>query len=308
MNTTHLTAGCGSHFSRILTIALNTFTQLVRMKVFYFLAPFALLPIAANFFDLQELEGPASVGVNALRSIKNWALGPMFIYSIVLAVVATSLLLPKDLEDRTLYTILAKPVPRFDYLVGKLFGVIGLLLFTLLIMDLLMVGVLSVRTEIVVEERLAMSRQMGFPEEALRSIESETRALGPSWALQAAVLSIFLKAIVIAAFAMLVSTFSSSTLFTAIVSVLMFAVGHFQAYARDFYLQSGEAGQTILTKAVALIFTLVIPDFQIFNVSDGYIENPETSTAVVFKLVGMATYYCIFFTLAAWFIFSDKEI
>ncbi len=308
MSTDSLSPSRGSHFTRIATIAVNTFTQLVRMKVFYFLAPFALLPIAANFFDLQELEGPASVGVNVLRSIKNWSFGAMFIYANVLAVVATALLLPKDVEDRTLYTILAKPVPRFDYLVGKLLGVISLLFFTLLVMDLLMVGVLSIRTEIVVSEQLAMSRQMGFPDESLRVIESETRALGPSWALQAAVLSIFLKAIVIASLAMLVSTFSTSTLFTAIVGFLMFAIGHFQAYARDFYLQSGDAGQTLFTKLIALIFTLIIPDFQIFNVADGYIENPETPLMVTLKLIGMAFYYCTFFILAAWYLFSDKEI
>ena len=109
----------GSHLSRVLVIALHAFTQLVRMKVFYFLAMFAVIAIASNFFDLPQHQGPESVGVNVLRSIQSWSLGTMTLFSVVLSIVATALLLPKDVEDRTLYTILAKPVPRLDYLAGK---------------------------------------------------------------------------------------------------------------------------------------------------------------------------------------------
>lgn len=298
----------GSHAGRILTIASHTFTQLVRMKVFYFLAPFAILPIAANFFDLQQLEGPESVGVSALRSIKNWALGPMFMFAIVLSVVSTALLIPRDVEDRTLYTILVKPVPRLDYLLGKLLGVIGLLFVTLMVMDLLMVAVLQVRTQMVVEEQLAMARAMGYTPDALASLKRDTLELGPSWQLQGAVLAIYLKAVVMASFAMLVSTFSTSTLFTTVVSFLVFFIGHFQADARDFYLQAGEAGQTALSKGAALVFTLLVPDFQLFNVVDGLVENQVLPLLLLAKLVGVALYYSLFFALAAWWVFSDKEI
>ena len=108
------------HVSRTSVIARHAFTQLVRMKVFYFLAFFAVILIASNFFNLPQHEGPESAGVNILRSIKSWSLGAMTLFSVVLSIVATALLLPKDVEDRTLYTILAKPVPRLDYLAGKL--------------------------------------------------------------------------------------------------------------------------------------------------------------------------------------------
>lgn len=301
-------AATGSHLGRIWTLATHTFTQLVRMKVFYFLAPFAILPIAANFFDLQQLEGPESVGVSALRSIKNWALGPMFLFAIVLSVVATALLIPKDVEDRTLYTILVKPVPRIDYLFGKLLGVMGLLFITLLVMDLLMVVVLQIRTQMVIEEQMAMAGAMGYTPESLASLKQETLALGPSWELQGAVLAIYLKAVVMASFAMLVSTFSTSTLFTTVVSFLVFFIGHFQADARDFYLQSGEAGQTALSKGAALMFTLLVPDFQLFNVVDGLVEGQALPVLVLGKLIGVACYYTAFFALAAWWVFSDKEI
>ena len=116
-----------SKLGRIRVIALHTFTQLVRMKVFYFLAVFAVIALASNFLDLPQHEGPEALGANVLRLIKSWSLGTMTLFSVVISVVSTALLLPKDVEDRTLYTILAKPVPRFDYLAGKLGGVLLLL-------------------------------------------------------------------------------------------------------------------------------------------------------------------------------------
>ena len=66
--------------------------------------------------------------------LKDVSLGAMSIFTWLLAVLATAMLLPKDIEDRTLYTILAKPVPRFEYLLGKLLGVLALL-FVALVAD-----------------------------------------------------------------------------------------------------------------------------------------------------------------------------
>ena len=63
------TSAKGSHVSRILVIAFHAFTQLVRMKVFYFLAVFAVIAIGSNFFDLPQHEGPEAVGVNVLRPL-----------------------------------------------------------------------------------------------------------------------------------------------------------------------------------------------------------------------------------------------
>jgi len=53
-------------------------------------------------------------------------------FTAILAIAGTAMLLPRDVDDRTLYTILCKPVPRFEYLLGKLGGVILLLALSLL--------------------------------------------------------------------------------------------------------------------------------------------------------------------------------
>jgi ABC-2 type transport system permease protein len=307
MSTAAATSLKGSHLSRILTIATHAFTQLARMKVFYFLAVFAVIAIASNFFDLPQHEGPEAVGANVLRSIKSWSLGSMTLFSVVLSIVATALLLPKDVEDRTLYTILAKPVPRFDYLAGKLLGVLLLVFFSLAVMDILMTVVLQIRTSMVAEQQVAMATNMGWSQDAIDSLRNETLANGPNWSLQGAVLAVFLRASIMASLALLISTFSTSTLFTTIISFLIYFIGHFQADARDAFLQSGEAGEGLFARLGSLLFSLVLPDFQLFNVIDAVIEGQAMPAIVLGKLVLVALYYAMFFTIASWFIFSDKE-
>ena len=300
----HLT---GSHCRRIGVIAAHAFTQLARMKVFYFLAIFAVIAIASNFFDLPQHVGPESVGANVLRSIKSWSLGAMTLFAVVLSVVATALLLPKDVEDRTLYTILAKPVPRFDYLAGKLLGVLLLVMVSLGLMDVLMTVVLQIRTSMVVEQQTAMAATMGYTPDAIASLRGETLANGPNWSLQWAVCAVFLRASIMASLALLVSTFSTSTLFTTIVSFLVYFIGHFQADARDFYLQAGHAGEGSFARVAALAVSLVLPDFQLFNVIDAVIEGQMLPLFLLGKLALVAVYYALFFTIASWFIFADKE-
>jgi ABC-type transport system involved in multi-copper enzyme maturation permease subunit len=297
----------GSNASRILTIATHTFTQLVRMKVFYFMGIFAVIAIASNFFDLPQHAGPESVGASVLRSIKSWSLGAMTLFSVVLSIVATALLLPKDVEDRTLYTILAKPVPRIDYLAGKLLGVLLLVFVSLALMDLLMVTVLQIRTTMVVAQQAEMAKAMGWPQDAIDSLRADTLANGPNAALQGAVFAVFLRAVIMASLALLISTFSSSTLFTTIVSFLMYFIGHFQADARDIYLHSGQAGEGVFARLASLLFSLVLPDFQLFNVIDAVIEGQALPLLTVGKLALVALYYALFFTIASWFVFSDKE-
>ena len=304
-NTTMISRG--SHVSRIWVIALHAFTQLVRMKVFYFLAVFAVIAIASNFFDLPQHEGPESVGVNVLRSIKSWSLGTMTLFSVVLSIVATALLLPKDVEDRTLYTILAKPVPRMDYLAGKLLGVLLLVFVSLALMDVLMTAVLQIRTSMVMEQQLEMARAMDWPQDAIESLRAETLAQGPSWSLQGAVFAVFLRASVMASLALLISTFSTSTLFTTIISFLIYFIGHFQADARDVYLQAGQAGEGVFARLASLLISLVLPDFQNFNVIDAVIEGQAMPLLVLGKLTLIGLYYAVFFTVASWFIFAEKE-
>ncbi len=288
---------------RIGVLAFHTFTQLVRMKVFYFLALFAVIVIGANFLELPTHAAPESSGVELLYAIKNTSIGCMSLFSIVIAVVATGLLLPKDVEDRTLYTILAKPVPRLDYLLGKFFGVAALIFVSLAVMDLLMSGVLALRLGGVLEQQRAAAEAFGYPPDLIESQLAETRALGPTWNLQGAVFVVFLRAIVIICVALLLSTFSTSTLFTAIVGFLVVFIGFFQADAREAYFQ----GTGVLGRIGSAIMTTVLPDLQIYNLIDAVIEGKVLKALDLLKVAGVTLFYFIVYTFASWLVFARKE-
>ncbi len=296
------------HASRIAVIARHAFTQLVRMKVFYFLAFFAVILIASNFFNLPQHVGPESEGVRVLRNIKSWSLGAMTLFALVISVVSTALLLPKDVEDRTLYTILAKPVPRLDYLAGKLLGVLLLVFVSLALMDVLMTGILHLRTNMIVTEQVALYTERGWPAEQIAVLKTEILAQGSTASLQGAVFAVFLRATIIASIALLISTFSSSTLFTTNISFLIYFIGHFQADARSAFLaQQAGTSDGIWARGAGLLFSLAIPDFQVFNVIDAVIEGQVMPLFILGKLTMIGLFYFAFYLIASWFVFAKKE-
>ncbi|MEI7910034.1 MAG: ABC transporter permease subunit [Verrucomicrobiota bacterium] len=297
----------GSHCGRVWVIAMHAFTQLVRMKVFYFLAVFAVIAIGSNFFDLPQHTGPEVSGIAVLSSIKSWSLGTMTLFSVVLGIVATALLLPKDVEDRTLYTILAKPVPRVDYLAGKLLGVLLLVFVSLALMDVLMSVLLQIRCSAILNQQMDFAQGRGWSAAEIASLRGDILSQGANASLQGAVFAVFLRASIMASLALLISTFSSSTLFTSIISFLIYFIGHFQADARAIFLESGAAGTGPVTRAISLVVSLVLPDFQLFNVIDAVIEGQAMPLLILAKLTAIGLFYAVFYVIASWFIFAEKE-
>src|SRR5919109_5381157 len=138
-------------FARVFAITTNTLTELTRLRVFYVLLIFALLLIGSSVF-LARLTFQQEFQI-----LKDVSLGAMSIFTSLLAIVATARLIPQDIEDRTVYTILAKPVPRWEYLLGKLFGVLLLLLISTVVMSAAFLLLLYLREQAVIHATL---RQM----------------------------------------------------------------------------------------------------------------------------------------------------
>src|SRR5262247_4752114 len=134
--------------SRILAITSNTLTELTRLKVFYVLLVFGLLLIGSSIFMAQFSFQ------QEFQILKDVSLGAIAMFTSLLAIVATARMLPQDIEDRTVYTILAKPVPRFEYVVGKIAGVLLLLAISTLVMVAAFLAVLYMREQAVIHAAL----------------------------------------------------------------------------------------------------------------------------------------------------------
>ncbi len=285
-------------FARVAAITGNTFTELVRLKVFYFLLIFALLLIGNSLF-MARLSFQQEFQV-----LKDVSLGAMSIFTSLLAIVATAQLLPRDLEDRTIYTILAKPVPRYEYLVGKLAGVLLLLGLSILAMSALFFAVLFVREQMLIHETLRETAGLR-PEqvqEALRTLKESAfnTNLFPGIAV------IYLKAALLASLTLFISTFASSNIFTIVVMVFIYFIGHLQATAREYWLQ--EHGGGWLAKIFLALVALAFPDLQLFNLVDDIVAGNAIPLALFGQTALLGGVYTSIYLFFAWVSFHGKEL
>ncbi|HEX8312924.1 MAG TPA: ABC transporter permease subunit [Chthoniobacteraceae bacterium] len=287
-------------FARISAIASNTLLELVRLKVFYFMLLFALLIIGSSAFMVKFSFQ------HQFQVLKDVSLGAMSIFTWLLATLATAMLLPKDIEDRTLYTILAKPVPRLEYLLGKLSGVLLLLLIAILLMSGLFVAVLYGREQLVLAE--TMHAYPAGPE--LDAAVAEVRASTFNINLLPGITIIYIKAALCASLTLLLSTFASSWIFTIIVSVMMYLIGHVQPIAREYWLsQGGGAGDpSPVLKGFLGFVALIFPDFQLFNLVDDIVVGNAITTIMFIKTAGLGLGYVVVYTLLGYLMFANREL
>jgi ABC-type Na+ efflux pump permease subunit len=285
-------------FRRMDAIAGNTLTGLTRLKIFYVVLLFALLLIGSSVFMAQM------TFQQEFQVLKDIALGAMSIFTSLLAVIATARLLPQDIEDRTAYTVLAKPVSRFEYLAGKLLGVLLLLALSLIAMSVLFFVVLILREQSVLNDT---ARQMSTaPAEQSAEALRVVRASAFNVNLFSGIAVIYVKGCLLAGLTLFVSTFATSTIFTTIVMAFVYFIGHLQAIAREYWLQNNSAGW--FTKTFLALVALLFPDLQVFNLTDDVVAGNAIPLALLFKTIGLGLFYSGFYLALAWTVFFRKEL
>ncbi len=194
---------------RILIIARNTFREAVRDRVLYNLVVFVLLITASAIF-LGELTAGQEV-----RTIVNLGLSACLLFGAFISIFVGVSLVSKEIERRTLYAVLSKPVGRGEFIVGKYLG----LCLTLLVNVVIMGAGVSLALLYVGGGSLAFS-------------------------IWGAVFLIFLELAILTAVAILFSSFSSPAL-SALLTFLIFIIGNFSASLRDFAENLGSSGAKI---------------------------------------------------------------
>ena len=285
-------------FSRIYAITTNTVTELTRLKVFYVLLVFGLVLIGSSIFMAQFSFQ------QEFQILKDVSLGAISIFTSLLAIAATARLLPQDLEDRILYTILAKPVPRFEYVLGKILGVLVLLAITTVVMGAAFLLVLYIREQVVVHTTLQQMSNAPRDQvaDALRSIQSAAFNID----LFSGIVIIYLKACLLAALTLFVSTFATSNIFTIVVMAFIYFIGHMQATAREYWLHEHNSG--LVSRIFLAIVALLFPDLQAFNLVDDIVAGTAISLGVFAKTALLGVFYTTTYTLLAAFVFYGKEL
>jgi ABC-type transport system involved in multi-copper enzyme maturation permease subunit len=191
-------------------IAINVFRESVRDKVLYNLVLFAMLLIASSY-----LIGQLTAGQD-VKIIKDLGLAATSIFGLFIAVFIGIGLVSKEVERRSIYSLLAKPITRAQLVFGKYCGLTLTLAVNIAVMAAALYAVLAFMT-------------YGLPPEAAQVWE--TPPLDP--AMLKAVALIFVELMLVTALAVFFSTFSSPML-SAALTFGLYVVGHFSADLRNF--------------------------------------------------------------------------
>lgn len=122
----------------IFHIAVNTFREAVRDKVLYIIIFFALIMVGVS-----RAIGWISVGQQE-QVVKHFSLAVMSFFGALIAVFVGTALIYKEIDKRTIYTILSKPVARYQFLVGKFAGLSAVLFLVIVMMGAVVSGFISV--------------------------------------------------------------------------------------------------------------------------------------------------------------------
>ncbi|MGH9437476.1 MAG: ABC transporter permease, partial [Terriglobia bacterium] len=202
---------------RIATIALHTFKQSVRDKALYSLIAFAFLLTGASL-----LFGRISVGIQRLILI-NLGLSGIAVFGLLIAIFIGISLVWREIERRTLYHVLSKPVARWEFIVGKYLG----LLLTLTVNTAVMAAGFYVA--------------LGWLDGRLQARDAGTLE---------AVYFILLELALVVAVALFFSCISSPAL-SAVFTFCVFVIGNLAGDIRWFGQESGSA---VMAKVTTLLY------------------------------------------------------
>lgn len=236
--------------NRVTHIAANTFREAVRDRVLYNLIAFALLLSGAAIFV-----GQVSINIERLVVV-NLGLTAVSLFGVVIAIFIGIGLVSKEMEKRTLYTVLSRPVRRWEFIVGKFFGLTGTLVVNTFCMA---VGVFAAL--LYVSHRFQSS---------------------DAWIL-VALFFIVLQFLILCSLALLFSSFSSPLL-SAVFAFSLFVIGSFAEDLRGFAAMSHG-----LTRLLATGAAFLVPNFSALNVI-GQVAHEQPIAA---RLIAYNTAYAL---------------
>ncbi len=256
--------------SRVGAVAWNTFREAVRDRVLYNLVFFALLLIATSI-----LVGQISIGIESIVLV-SLGLSAISVIGLLIAIFTGVGLVSKEIEKRTLYALLSKPVRRWEFLTGK-FG--GLVL------------TLAVNTAAMA---LGLLLALLFVKHGVNSGDATVFI---------AVYFILLKLAIVVALALLFSCFTSQLL-AILFTASLYIAGLFISEMRN--LDGSKMGP-----AVKLFFSwmsYLLPNFQNFDLRAAAAHGRAVPAALILHNTLYAVLYCAIVLSVASVVFARRNL
>jgi ABC-type transport system involved in multi-copper enzyme maturation permease subunit len=260
-------------------IAVSVFKESVRDRVPYNLVLFAVLLIGSSF-----LLGQLTAGQD-VKIIKDLGLAATGVFGLFIAIFIGIGLVSKEVERRSIYALLAKPISRPQFVAGKYAGLVLTLGVNVAVMTIALYLVLGYMTWVESPE-----------------FKAGWDAPGVDPALLKAVFLIFVELMLITALALFFSTFSTPLLSAALTFGLYIA-GHFNAELRNFETVVSSKAAAWLARGLYH----VLPDLSAFDIKVQVVHGLPVSATYVAATAGYGAMYITGLLLAATFIFSRRD-
>jgi ABC-type transport system involved in multi-copper enzyme maturation permease subunit len=255
--------------ARIVHIARNTFREAVRDRVLYNLIAFTLLLSGAAIFV-----GQISIEIERLVVV-NLGLTAVSLFGVVIAIFIGIGLVSKEIEKRTLYTVLSRPVRRWEFIVGKFFGLAGTLVVNTFFMGIGVFGAL-----------LYVAHKFSKPDALIL----------------VALYFIILEFLIICSLALLFSSFSSPLL-SAVFAFSLFVIGSFADDLRGFARLTHGFTRWFATGAAYLV-----PNFSTLNVISSVAHQQPLSAQLILQNSLYALFYSAMALSGAVLIFERRNL
>lgn len=255
--------------TRILAIARNAFREAVRDRVLYNLVLFVLLLTAGAIF-LGELSAGQETKI-----IIDLGLSAMLLFGVFIAIFVGVGLVYKEIERRTLYAILTKPIGRGQFLLGKYLGLCLTLLVNVVIMGA------GVSLALIYIRR-------GWDPLAIK--------------IWPAIMLIYFELMIITGVALLFSTFSSPAL-SALLTFFVFVIGHFSADLKTLSSTSNQVAARLVFRALYYL----LPNLTTYNVITPAAHGISPDIQSILLAFAYTIVYDVVLLLGATLIFSRRN-
>lgn len=264
---------------RIRLVAWHVFREGVRDRMLFAVVGFSVLLVAASF-----LLGQLTAGQD-MKIIKDLGLGVIEASGVLLSVLTGVGLVAREIERRSIYALLARPMARWEFILGKYLGLVATLTGHVAVMTAALYAVLT---------------WIAWTTPAAVRAGWEAPAADP--ALLAAVLMILAELAVLTAVALFFSTFSSSALWSSLFSLGIFIAGTFAADLRAF-TAAGAAPARWVGQATAAL----LPAFSAFDVKAQVVHGLGVPAAYVAMTLASGALYVTALLVAAIAIFDRRD-
>jgi Cu-processing system permease protein len=254
----------------VIALALTTYREAIRSKILYsvFFFLIALLLLSAFF-------GSVTVG-DQLKVIKDFGLTSLSLFSVIYIILIGTSLLHKELEQKTVFVVLARPISRSHFILGKFLG----LALTLTLLTLIMATVLSLFV-LIFEGRFDSALLLAY-------------------------FHIYLQSLIICAVTIFFSALVVTPLLSGAFSFALFVAGRSTEYLLEFSKSTAGTKSDFLAQLLEKIY-YIVPHLDKIDLSDNIVNQISTSPMQTNWAVIYTFSYSLILILLACLLFARKE-